>query len=213
MTNISIVNANVTLEEINHEQIVRRIPLLVFLSVLLSIGLPGNICVLVIFLKHYKENAYRVYRIFIVALAVLDTLACSICIPFEILDSVFIYNFYDETACNLLRTFELVIIMATVCVTFGLTLFRYQKACRYKKPQMTEKIAKSFCVVSMLLCVPMSAPMMKYSGITHVQLRHNITGYDCYMSEHFIKLKPRYFQKLCSLFSLLDSYLEWLGLF
>ena len=186
MANISIVNANVTLEEINHEQIVRRIPLLVFLSVLLSIGLPGNICVMVIFLKHYKENAYRVYRIFIVALAVLDTLACSVCIPFEILDSVFIYNFYDKTACNLLRTFELVIIMATVCVTFGLTLFRYQKACRYKKPQMTEKIAKSFCVVSMLFCVPMSAPMMKYSGITHVQLRHNITGYDCYMSEHFI---------------------------
>ena len=187
-------NANVTLEELNDEEMVRRIPLLVFLSILLSIGLPGNICVLVIFLKHYKENAYRVYRIFIVALAVLDTLTCSVCIPFEILDSVFIYTFYDETACNLLRTFELVIIIATVCVTFGLTLFRYQKVCRYKKPQMTEKIAKIFCIVSMLFCVVMSAPMMKYTGISHVELRHNITGYDCYMSEDFTSSNLDFFK-------------------
>ena len=194
MANISILNANVTLEELNHEEMVRRIPLLVFLSILLSIGLPGNICVLVIFLKHYKEDAYRVYRIFIVALAVLDTLTCSVCIPFEILDSVFIYTFYDETSCNLLRTLELVIIIATVWVTFGLTLFRYQKVCRYKKPQMTEKIAKIFCIVSMLFCVVMSAPMMKYTGITHVELRHNITGYDCYMSEDFTSSNLDFFK-------------------
>ena len=194
MANISIVNANVTIEELNHEEMVRRIPLLVFLSVLPSIGLPGNICVLVIFLKHYQEDAYRVYRIFIVAIAVLDTLACSVCIPFEILDSVFIYNFYDKTACNLLRTLELVIIIATVCVTFGFTLFRYQKVCRYKKPQMTEKIAKIFCIVSMLFCVVMSAPMMKYTGITHVELRHNITGYDCYMSEDFTSSNLDFFK-------------------
>ena len=194
MANISILNANVTLEEINHEQIVRRIPLLVFLSVLLSIGLPGNICVLVIFLKHYQEVAYRVYRIFIVAIAVLDTLTCSVCIQFEIFDSVFIYTIYDETAYNLLRTNELVIIIVTVCVTFGLTLFRYQKVCRYKKSQMTEKIAKIFCIVSMLFCVVMSAPMMKYTGISHVELRHNITGYDCYMSEDFTSSNLDFFK-------------------
>ena len=163
----------------------RRLPIVIFLGILLTVGLPGNICVLVIFVKHYKENAFRIYRIFIVTLAIFDTIACSICIPFEILDLVFVLTFYNEAACKIFRTLELFVTMATVFVTFNLTLFRYLRVCQYKKPQMTEKIAKILCGVSLPLCIVLASPFSQYTGITEIDLPQNITGYDCYISEDF----------------------------
>ena len=118
-------SVNITLEDLNHEEMVKQWHLLFFLTLLLIFGLPGNITVLVIFLNNYKKEGFRVYRIFVVSLATLDMTACCFCIPFEISDIIVTYTFYNDAACKILRTLELFIIMATVWVILCLSFFRY----------------------------------------------------------------------------------------
>ena len=179
----NLTSANVTLEELNYDEIIRRLPVLVYLVLILLIGLPGNICVLVIFTKHYKEQKFGVYRVFVLALAALDTVACSFCLPFEMTDTVRVFTFYDGISCKILRSLELAITMSTIFVILCLTVYRYRKICHYKRTQLTEKMAKLFSILSVVVSVILCWPVVLYTGIKKIELPQNITGHDCFFLE------------------------------
>ena len=176
---------NKTLEELNRGEVERRILLLVYLTILIIIGIPGNVSVLVIFIKHYKEGAYRIYRVFVVTLAILDTITCSISVPFEIADTVLVYTFENVAACKIFRTVELIVTMTTIFVILSLTVYRYRKVYRPLENEKTEKIAIGMCVSSIVFSFSVSSPFFEYNGIKTIELRPNVNGSDCSFSDDY----------------------------
>ncbi|KAK3103828.1 hypothetical protein FSP39_022219 [Pinctada imbricata] len=175
-----------TLQDLNDEEVMRRLPSLIYMAVLIVVGVPGNLSVLVIFYRYYKETTYRT---FVLALASVDLVACTVCMPFEVIETRYQYTFYAVTICKLFRTNNIVISVSSIFILICLSADRYRHVCNPLKRQMTVKTAKIACVVSALAAVMVAWPNFLFSGTRHVELRSNLTGIDCSMSDEYRKSK------------------------
>ena len=168
---------NISIHSLNNEAFMRELPALLYMAILLSIGVPGNISIIVIFLTHYKRS---IYRKFVVALAVVDTVACSACLPFEIIDIRFPYTFYAAEICKIFKTLSCTVFLTSCFLIVGLSIDRYRHVCQPFKIQMSEKISTIICVSSCILALMLAWPYYILSGIRKVDLMNNITGSDCF---------------------------------
>ena len=183
-------NASVTIHDLNNEEVMRRLPSLIYIAILILVGFPGNLSVLVVFLKHYKRSTYRT---FIVALASVDTVACSVCMPFEIIETRFQYTFHVVEMCKIFRTVAVVISLTSIFILVGLSADRYRRLCRPLKIQMSVKVSKLVCFASVPLAVSLAWSHFLLSGIRHVNLRNNITGVDCSLSDEYKSTKYSFY--------------------
>ena len=177
---------NVTIHDLNHEEVMRRLPSLIYMAVLAMVGLPGNLSVLIVFLKHYKESTYRT---FIVALASVDLVACAVCMPFEIIETIFQYTFYAVGICKVFRTLNIIVSVSSIFILMGLSVDRFRHVCQPLKIQMSVKVSRIVCIASIALAVFVAWPQFFLSGIRHVRLRDNITGIDCSLSDEYKSTK------------------------
>lgn len=175
---------SISLEKLNDTERQQRIPPMIYLGVLICIGLPSNITVILVFLKYFKKSTYRTY---IVTLAIIDLTACALCMPFEIFEMVFQYTFYWDVMCKTFRFLNTVVASLSNLVIFGLSLDRCRRVCKPLKHQFTVTEARIFCFGTFLLCLLLSAPILWISGIRHVKLEQNITGYDCGTADTYRK--------------------------
>ena len=88
------------LEDMNYEEAKQFIGGVVFVSIIMIIGIIGNLHVLVVYTFRIKPSNHR---IFIITLAVLDLLTCVIGMPFIIMDLRNPLTFTMVTACKVLR--------------------------------------------------------------------------------------------------------------
>ena len=97
-------NTNIqSLYEIDYEQFLNKdIPAVIFLTVLLFIGIVGNVHTLLVF-SMSPVMAKLTVRIFILWLSATDLIACVACIPFEIFDIRFSYTFSSGGVCKFFR--------------------------------------------------------------------------------------------------------------
>ena len=170
-------NMNLTIYSLNNEAFLRELPALLYMAILLSIGLPGNISIIVIFRTHYKRT---IYRKFVVALAIVDTVACSASLPFEIIDIRFPYTFYVAEICKIFKTISCTVFLTSCFLIVGLSIDRYRHVCQPFKVQMSEKISTIICVSSCIIASLFAWPYYILSGIRKVDLMNNITGSDCF---------------------------------
>ena len=168
----------------------RRLPSLVYIAILILVGFPGNLSVLVVFLKHYKRSTYRT---FIVALATVDTVACSVCMPFEIIETRFQYTFHAVEVCKLFRTVGVIVSLTSIFTLVGLSADRYRHMCQPLKIQMSVKVSKIVCFASVPLAICFAWPHFLLSGIRHVNLLNNITGMDCSLSDEYKSTKYSFY--------------------
>jgi len=97
-------NTNIqSLYEIDYEQFLNKdIPAVIFLTVLLFIGIVGNVHTLLVY-SMSPVMAKLTVRIFILWLSATDLIACVACIPFEIFDIRFSYTFSSGGVCKFFR--------------------------------------------------------------------------------------------------------------
>jgi hypothetical protein len=67
--------------------------MIIFISVLILLGIMGNVHVIYIYYRFFTTSTYR---IFVLSLAVIDMVSCVISMPFEISDELNPYMFQDE---------------------------------------------------------------------------------------------------------------------
>lgn len=72
-----------TLQQLNDENAMARLPTIVYLSVLMVLGILGNLIVIIVYTFRYSKSNYRT---FILCLSVIDIMSCCIYIPVEIVD-------------------------------------------------------------------------------------------------------------------------------
>ncbi|XP_062582376.1 C3a anaphylatoxin chemotactic receptor-like [Saccostrea cucullata] len=163
-------------EEQNYDAAYQRMPTVIFLGILIFVGVIGNIIVLVVYIRKYPSTTFKFY---ILALAVIDLLTCSISMPFEIADNVLPFLFFNETLCQVGRFLGNVFKIASAFVIVVMAIGRYKKICHPFSKSTTISQARLACVVSVVLAIVFSWPTILIQGIRERNLKFNITGFDC----------------------------------
>ena len=173
---------NWTLEELNREQVKLLIPSLVYTSLLMVIGITGNLSVLFIYFFKFKPSNHRC---FILTLGIFDTIMCTTGMPFLIVDMVYPFMFYNILACRILRFMNYYISLVSINVLFLISLERYRKICQPLKPQLSVSLAKK-CILTIVIVIGpiMSIPAFKMYGHNTVDTGvNNIKGVQCFSDD------------------------------
>lgn len=153
---------------------------IIAVSGLLLTGAVGNGLVIYVY---YKKPKTTTNRIFILALAILDFLSCTVVIPFEIYDLSHSLTFTRTLMCKLARCSEFWLILAAGFTLVAISIDRYVHLCKYKSRFiLTASRAKKVCALCVFLGMLFSIPLLKFSGLERVDFTYNdtnVTGCGC----------------------------------
>ena len=172
-----------TLEELNAEEAKVYLGGVVFVSILMTIGIVGNIHVLLVYGFRMKSSTHR---IFIICLGCLDLITCSVGMPFVLVDLHRPFMFFMVSACKVLRFINYFMCTASAWTLLLIAVDRYRKICVPLGKQMSVAVAKVVCVVIMGVSLLTSWPAPVLYGHATVETRvENVTGVRCYTDDKF----------------------------
>ncbi|GAB1608016.1 C3a anaphylatoxin chemotactic receptor-like [Argonauta hians] len=181
MVNMVSAAHNITLEDLNDEKAMLRIPAIIYTIILMVIGLFGNTITCYIYGCRLKMLPTHC---FIIVLAVFDILSCCIAMPTEILDMRYPFMFPSMVACKILRFLSYFTTGSSSCILLIIAIDRYKRVCRPFKRQISVREAKVIAVVISIIGIGITAPMLYVSGkMTHPTRISYINGTDCSISD------------------------------
>ncbi|CAC5408733.1 unnamed protein product [Mytilus coruscus] len=174
----------ITLETLNTEEMMERIPTLVYLSLVMIIGIPGNTLVILIYFGSLwkLEGAHWT---FIRTITIVDFLICIIIIPFEFYQQTHQLTFYAESAC---KSFKVISVHLSVMASLLLVMMSANRMYRIWWPLKVPLSSRQALVSVIILGIFVTAvswPESKLSGINLKQRKNNITGYDCGLKDRY----------------------------
>lgn len=173
-----------TLEELNDNETGKRTSAIVYLSIVMALGIPGNLLVIIIYFGSLRrrDGAHWMY---IRALAITDFLVCVIAIPFELYQQTHQLTFYSEAGCKIFRAISVHLSLMSSFVLIVMSGNRLRRVCQPLKKQMTPKQGLISIAIIVLVAVLFCWPEGALSGISLEDLPNNLTGYDCSFSDRF----------------------------
>lgn len=179
MSNITIQNVELTIDEFNHRVSDKLIAPLVFIILMLIIGIPGNAVVLIIYWRKYTKS---VYRTIVWNLAVVDFSFCMIGIPFNINRVTQYYSFPAEWICVTFIVVTMTFLAYSSNLILLLSVCRFRKICMPLKSQFTNKNIKYWVLVCFVIGFGCAAPQIFIPKFEAINLGHNLTGHTCAIS-------------------------------
>lgn len=177
-------NATLTLAELSQAKASTLVVSIVYLSLLMVIGLVGNIFVLIIFYFRFSASTHRC---FILTLAFYDLFACAVGAPFTIAESFFAFTYYDQVSCKILR-----FVLYYTCIASSTTLTliaveRCRKICTPLQTQFTVPMAKKalFVVAGVISTLSATPALVIYGNATVPTGYRNLTGTKCFIKDSF----------------------------
>lgn len=145
--NETYVDPDILLRELNDRTALRFLPVIIYMSLLMLVGIFGNLMVLIVYLRK-RTKCSSDY--FILNLAFLDLLTCLIGVPVEIADLRDPYMFYAPAACKLLRTVESFSNMGSTLTLMAIAMDRYKRICKLGE-RFSNQTAKRLCIGAILI--------------------------------------------------------------
>ena len=177
--------SSLTLEDLNAREVSKHVGGIIFVSLLLFVGLLGNIHVVIIFGTRMKPSNHRTFICF---LCFVDLIGCIIGMPFVLVDLTHPLNFFMIPACKILRTVNYFMGTSSIFLMLVVTVDRFRKVCRPLRWQISERVAKILCAVVLLLAAGMSWPALILFGHSTVETGYNnITGVRCSTEDQYVK--------------------------
>ncbi|KAK3087917.1 hypothetical protein FSP39_012426 [Pinctada imbricata] len=182
---------NATLDQVNSQLVRRNIGGILLLSALIIVGLIGNVHVMWIYLRQFKTSNYRVYVLW---LAILDILNCTVVAPMVISYLFFPVQFPSLLYCKLFRFVLYVMAISSTSSLIAIAIDRYRKVCNPLGKQFSIKKAKFLCVLSLCVGIGMSWPAPIMYGMSHAPTGvPGLEGYRCFTEDYF---KTTYYQTI-----------------
>ena len=156
-TNSTVVSNDTDklLQELNDKLAMSMIPVLVYLSILLVVGLIGN--AMVVF--YYGCKTRRTSNsVFICMVAVFDLLSCCLSIPIEMVDLRFFYMFTNSGLCKVLRFVNHMAAIGSALTLLMIAADRFRRICKPFKKQLTLGQSKIVCLVTVVVALVLSTP-------------------------------------------------------
>ena len=158
-------------DQLNKEEVIRLIPMFIFLSLITVIGIPGNGLVCYIYRTIYSKSSSRWFIFF---LALVDIFICGISVPFEIATSLYQYNFTSNVVCKLVTCVNQWALVTLVFIVVVLSVDRYRKVCKPLGWQIGVQKAKILSTASIVVGFLLSLPIWWVYGIH----KYELTKYD-----------------------------------
>ncbi|XP_025101401.1 5-hydroxytryptamine receptor 1F-like [Pomacea canaliculata] len=125
-------------EKLNSELFQKLLPSTIIFTVLICAGLPGNLLVLLVYLKKFKSSATRV---FVVAMAVCDFSASLLTIPLAIVYFRLMYTISGPTFCPAMYFSLSFPIVVSGCILLCVSLDRRRRVCQPFRRQLSPRQA------------------------------------------------------------------------
>ncbi|XP_033743128.1 RYamide receptor-like [Pecten maximus] len=181
------VGHSYTLEELNDKYTQQKLGGIVFVTLLMITGVIGNAHVLYLFAFKFPKSNHRIY---ILCLAVLDMITCSIGMPFVIVDLQNTLTFESAIVCKLLRFLNYFNSGGSAFTLVVIAVDRYKKICNPLGKQMNERMAKIACSIALSISLILAWPAPVLYGRSTVDTHvDGITGVACFTEDKFKKTK------------------------
>ncbi|XP_052081115.1 alpha-2C adrenergic receptor-like [Mytilus californianus] len=174
---------NIDLEILNSAEAIRRLPVIMFILILIIIGVFGNLHVFYIYITKFGSSTYRM---FVLSLASVDILSCCMSMPFEMADELNPYIFNSEITCKIFRFLNTCLAMITALMLVVIASERYRRICKPYGNQMSEKHARYALIGVVLFAIIATMPALYVYGIKTLHLKVSgqmIKGSECTWSD------------------------------
>ncbi|KAL3858375.1 hypothetical protein ACJMK2_012966 [Sinanodonta woodiana] len=174
---------NHNLSVLNDLKSIEHIGGAIFVGALMIIGLIGNSLSLYIYFFRYSSSTYRV---FVLCLAFIDMVACSVTMPFVLYMQRYPFMFKDSWGCRVMKLTTYFITIGSGVILLIIATERYRKVCVPHGTQILEGKAKISCLIGSVVSVGLSWPALVLYGSKSVATnRANITGFACEVSDEY----------------------------
>lgn len=168
---------NVLLEEANLAEVIRQVPVILFLLLISATGIPGNGLVCYIYRSKYSMSSSRWFIFF---LASVDLLLCTLIVPCEIATMFQQYNFTNAIWCKLSVFLNLWALLSLGLTLVIVSIDRYRKVCIPLGWQIDFDKARICCFVAVVFAFIFSLPVFSVYGIYEFRLKsHGINATEC----------------------------------
>ncbi|XP_052251213.1 uncharacterized protein LOC127858264 isoform X2 [Dreissena polymorpha] len=175
--NVTVASTIDKINKLNLEEVVRLIPLIIFLLLIVLAGIPGNGLVCFIYRNEYFMSSSRWFIFF---LAAVDLLMCILIIPSEIATTFFQYNFTSTASCKITAFFNLWSLLSLGLTLLAVSVDRYRKVCKPLGWQINFNKARILSVACVGLSLLISLPVLLLYNIHEKPFKaFNITGNEC----------------------------------
>lgn len=172
------MDSHEALDYLNSEEAKQYVGGVVFVSIIMVIGIVGNVHVLLVYSLFMKPSNHR---IFILVLGVLDFITCIVGMPFILVDLRHPLTFTLVAPCKILRFINYFICSSSALMLIVIATDRYRKICVPLGRQISQTFAKILCLVVMCIALLMSWPAPVLYGVATVPTSDpNINGTRCY---------------------------------
>lgn len=181
LANMSYEELWVFMEDEEKLEAVRKIPTFLLLSVLMLVGLPGNVLVLLVYGVRFPASTTKC---FIMAMAAFDVMNCAVGMPFEMVDLKRDLDLDIPISCKIFRFLVTLSSCGSVTVLVIVSLDRFRRICRPFQKQMTVRQSKVIIGGMLLLSLAFSTPALVLYG-RRTDVRFNHTVYECSIDDAY----------------------------
>lgn len=152
------------------------------LAVLMAVGVVGNIHVLAVFGFQFKKSS--TYVTFVLSLAIINFLMCSIEIPFEILDLLYPYGFLNQYLCKIFRTSNAFLWLSSVFILLLIAFDRYKRVCHPFKIQWSIKKARLLILIAVSGATILTLPVIFVFGPHTSEIANGTYAQKCFLDDN-----------------------------
>jgi hypothetical protein len=181
MTNITDLHIHTFWTELEDEEIMKRIPVSVFVGLLAIVGIVGNLHILIVVSRNIHHHS--TYHVLISALAVSDLFVCVTYLPVEIAMVMKPFSFDYDVTCRLAMLNSYLWGIWTVFLILLIAVERYRRICHPVSGQISCSTARKLCAVLFIIAMFNAVPMSYISGTHTFALSNTTKGYECFISD------------------------------
>ncbi|XP_014771901.1 kappa-type opioid receptor [Octopus bimaculoides] len=180
---------SVTIEELNRQQVLIRIPSTILVILTMTIGFVGNI--LTVYVYGFRLKLSPTY-LFVVMLACVDLILCAIVSPGRIVQNVYPMMTTWDVLCKNHMCLSVFTGLCNCGFLVSISVDRYRKVCQPLKSQLSMKCAKIITASILIFStIQGSIALLYYGSIKKSTNYPDIYSYSCSAKK---SEKPNYYQ-------------------
>lgn len=169
------------LNQYNDEEFVYKLPAIVYTSVMMILGLPGNMIVFYIYFFKWRRSTSRIFILF---LAAIDSLNCSTTLPMEIYIMRNTLKLDHPFLCKLSRYSTYTLNSSSALILLGIATDRFKRICRPYQRAFSEGLSKRISLLAIIFSMATTWPALILYGTRKVDLGKTV-GSACLLENQY----------------------------
>lgn len=151
----------IVISKANEKQFQIFIPTFCVICVLMTLGIPGNILALLVYIKRLKK---AIARRFLMTLATCDLLTCAVVMPVELAMMTNFFQWDIDWLCKCFRLFSYSVSNVSNLTLLIIAVERYRLVCKPWTPKFSDSVSKRLCAANVVVSILTALPMFFMYG-------------------------------------------------